>query len=90
MTVTLELRPEIESRLTEKARSLGKTVETLLIEVIEESINKNGEEIPFYETAADEEWIAELDSLTIFSDQIPETWDDSRENIYGERENKQI
>ncbi len=90
MTVTLELKPEIESRVNAKAKSLGLTVETFLVEVIEETINKKVDEKPFHETASDEEWIAELDSLAEFSYKIPEMWDDSRESIYGEQENLQI
>ncbi len=90
MTVTLELKPEIESRVNATAKSLGLTVETFLVEVIEETINKKADEKPFHETVSDEEWIAELDSLAEFSDKIPETWDDSRERIYGEREKLQI
>lgn len=90
MTVTLELKPEIESRVNEKAKSRGLTIETFLIEVIEEKIVGDEREKAFYETASEEDWIAELDSLTEFSDKIPETWDDSRESIYAERENNQI
>ncbi len=90
MTVTLEIKPEIKNRAEAKAKSLGKTVETFLVEVIEENINGNLKENPFYETASDEEWIDELDSLTAFSDEIPVNWDDSRESIYGEREANQI
>lgn len=90
MTVTLKLRPEIESRVNAKAKSSGKTVETFLVEIIEEKIIGKADEKPFYETASDDEWIAELDSLTEFSDKIPLTWDDSRESIYSERENNQI
>lgn len=82
----LELKPEIEKRLTNKAKSLGKTVETFLLEVIEESVNGKTKEKSFYETATDEEWETALDSLAIYSDEIPETWDDSRESIYSERE----
>ncbi len=82
----LELKPEIEKRLTNKAKSLGKTVETFLLEVIEESVNGKTKEKSFYETATDEEWETALDSLAIYSDEIPETWDDSRESIYSKRE----
>ena len=82
MTITLELKPEIENRVAEKAKLLGKTVENYLVEVIEEKVNGGVEEKPFYETATDEEWEAALDSLAIYSDEIPETWDDSRESIY--------
>ena len=90
MTVMLELKPEVESRITKKAKSLGKTVENFLLEVIEENLHDEREEKPFYETATNEEWIAELDSLTVFSDKIPTTWDDSRESIYREREDAQV
>ena len=90
MTVMLELKPEVENRITRKAKSLGKTVETFLLEVIEENLRDKPAEKPFYETATDEEWIAELDSLAIFSDKIPKTWDDSRETIYREREDAQV
>ena len=90
MTVMLELKPEVENRITKKAKSLGKTVENFLLEVIEENLHDEREEKPFYETATDEEWIAELDSLAVFSDKIPTTWDDSRESIYREREDAQV
>jgi predicted DNA-binding protein len=90
MTVMLELKPEVENRLTKKAKSLGKTVEDFLLEVIEENLDEEQEDKPFYETATDEEWIAELDSLAAFSDKIPKTWDDSRESIYTEREDAQV
>ncbi|HSK74583.1 MAG TPA: hypothetical protein VK892_22985 [Pyrinomonadaceae bacterium] len=90
MTVTLELKPEIERRINAEAKSIGKTVESFLVEIIEQNFIRNGEEKSFYETASDEEWITELDSLTEFSDKIPADVDDSRESIYGERENLQI
>lgn len=86
----LELKPEVENQVTKKAKSLGKTVENFLLEVIEESLPKESEVKPFYATATDEEWIAELDSLAAFSDEIPVNWDDSRESIYRERENAQV
>ncbi len=89
MTVKLELEPELEHRVTAKAKSLGKTVESYLVEVIEENVTGITEK-PFYETATDEEWIAELDSLAAFSHKIPKTWDDSRESIYREREDAQL
>lgn len=90
MTVTLELKPEIESRVNAKAKSSGKSVETFLVEIIEEKIVGQADKKPFYETASDDEWIAELDSLAEFSDKIPVILDDSRESIYGERERNQL
>lgn len=90
MIVKLDLQPEIEIRAKSKAESLGKTVEKYLLEVIELELKDEAPERPFFETATDEEWIAELDSLAQFSDEIPETWDDSRESIYREREDAQL
>lgn len=90
MTVMLESKPEVENRVTKKAKSLGKTVENFLLEVMEENLYEERQSKPFYETATDEKWIAELDSLTVFSDKMPKTWDDSRESIYREREDAQI
>lgn len=84
MAVTLELEPVIEGRAKSIARSLGKTVESYLRDIIEEKLNDETDARPFYETATDEEWEAALDSLAIYSDKIPETWDDSRESIYRE------
>lgn len=82
MTVMLELEPEVESRVMSKAKSLGKSVETFLVEIIEENVAEEPPKKPFYETATDEEWEAALDSLAAYSDEIPVTWDDSRESIY--------
>lgn len=95
MTVTLELEPEAESRVTSKAISMGKSVEDFLVDIIDENLTdenlpKKPSERPFYETATDAEWIAALDSLGEFSDKIPLTWDDSRESIYGPREDAQL
>jgi hypothetical protein len=89
MTVTLRLKPEIETRVTAKAKSLGKTVETFLVEVIEENLRSEKEENRFYETGTNEEWEAALDSPAIHFDKIPETWDDSRKSVYGKREDAQ-
>ncbi len=90
VTVTLQLKPSIESRVRAKADAMGKTVENYLIEIIDESVVFESDEKPFYETATDEEWEAAMDSLAEFSDEIPSTWDDSRESIYGPREDAQL
>ena len=82
MTVILELTPEVEGRVRSKAKTLGKTVESFLVNVIDENVPSEVFERPFYETATIEEWEAALDSLAEFSDKIPLTWDDSRESIY--------
>ncbi len=91
MSVTLELEPELETRVRYQAKSLGKSVERYLAEIIDETIvDESGDAAAFYETATDEEWIAELDSLADLSEKIPVSWDDSRESIYGQREDAQL
>ena len=90
MSITLELEPEVESRVRLKAKSLGTSVENFLVEFIDENVTDGITERLFYETATDEEWIAELDSLGEFSHKVPLVWDDSREAIYGPREDAQL
>lgn len=90
MTVILELKPEVESRVRSKAKSLGKSVENFLAEVIDDGVPDSNYKTSFQETASPEEWEAALDSLAEFSDKIPLTWDDSRESIYGPREVGQL
>lgn len=82
MTVTLELEPEVESRVRSKAKSLGKSVENFLVDVIDENVPEESTEKSFFQTATDEEWEAAMDSMAEFSDEIPLTWDDSRDSIY--------
>ena len=82
MTVILELEPEIESRVRSRARSVGKTIEKLLLETIDEKFAETPAKKSFFQTATDEEWEAAMDSMAIYSDKIPLTWDDGRESIY--------
>ena len=66
MTVTIELKPEIEKRLAEKAKQNGLKIETYLEVFIEENLDDEAElpmeekEKPFHETATKEEWLAEF------------------------------
>ena len=89
MTVTLELKPEVEARVVEQAASRGVPVEDFLESVIEESLN-GGEGLNSYRTS--EEWEAALDE---FADspafgRAASFVDDSRESIYREREDSQL
>jgi len=92
MSVTLELKPEIEARAVEEARAHGLPVETFLESVIEGSLN--GEEgKSFYETATPEEWEAALNDFAnspAFAKAAGLLVDDSRESIYREREDSQL
>ncbi len=89
MTVTLELKPEVEARVVEQAASLGMPVENFLESMIEESLNgeegKNSYRTP-------EEWEAALDE---FADspafgRVVSVVDDNRVEFYRAREDSQL
>ena len=95
MTVTIELKPETEKRLAEKARAKGLPVETFIEVFIEDKLKEETEtpsekkEKPFYETATKEEWRAAfrkwMDSHK--GKNYPSIPDEmlSRENMYEDR-----
>ncbi len=87
----LTLGPEIEERIRAKAAELGLPVERLIETVIENDVNGGGEK-PFQETTTLEEWEAALDKFIHSPAHQNITWtvDDSREGIYGEREDAQL
>lgn len=91
MSVTLELKPETQTRAAREAAARGVSIETFLAEVIEENLNGE-EEKPFHETATAEEWEAALDELGegINFSSAAAFVDDSRAEIYREREDSQL
>jgi hypothetical protein len=81
MTVTLELKPEIEALVVEQAASRGLLVEDFLESIIEESLKSGGKDS--YQKL--EEWEAALDEFAnspAFAKAANRFVDDSRENIY--------
>ena len=89
MTVTLELKPEVEARVIEQAASRGVTVEDFLESVIEGSLSCGDSEISFQTS---EEWEAALDEFAdspAFGGAVSFV-DDSRESIYRGREDSQL
>lgn len=90
MSVTLELKPEVEARAIKQAEAHGVSVEEFLEAVIEK--NLNGEEgNSFAETATAEEWMREFQAWADSHDYITAPpADDSRESIYREREDSQL
>ncbi len=85
MSVTIELKPEVEARAVEQAAGRGVTVEDFLESVIEDRLS-GGERSPVYKTAA--EWEGALDEFAdspAFGKAVS-VIDDSRESIYRERE----
>ena len=86
----LELKPETEAHLAERARMRGVSLEDYVRDVLEEHA-ANGE-AKFSETATPEEWEAALDDFIHSAAFQSISWevDDSRESIYREREDAQL
>lgn len=94
MTVTIELKPETEKRLAEKAKQNGVPIETFIEVSIEDNLaeaetSTKEEELPFAKRATTEEWLAEFHKW-IDSDKdkdYPVLPDEaySRETIYEDR-----
>lgn len=92
MTVTLELKPEVEARIRAKAAARGLPVEEFIQSVIEIDVDREGER-RFHQTATPEEWEkALLDWVNTQRPQHPTLSDYavSREGIYSEREDAQL
>lgn len=63
MTITIDLKPEIEKRLAENAKKNGVPLETFIEVFIEDNLQEiegTPKEKPFHETATKEEWRAEF------------------------------
>jgi hypothetical protein len=91
MTVTLELKPEVEERIRQKAAVKGLTVEAFIQTVIDADVGFQSEK-SFAETATPEEWgkalrdwIKNFPPHPVLSDEAI-----SRESIYREREDAQL
>ena len=91
MTVTLELRPEIEERIKQKAAEKGLTVEAFIETVINGNVGRDPEK-SFAETATPEEWEKALKDWIRHFPPHPVLSDEaiSRESIYREREDAQL
>ena len=90
MTVTLELKPEVEERIVAEAKALGMSLEDYIRDVLEEHAANGEHTLP--KSGSPEEWGAALDDF-IHSEALQNiswTIDDSRESIYREREDAQL
>ncbi|MBC7795940.1 MAG: hypothetical protein H7Z37_03595 [Pyrinomonadaceae bacterium] len=94
MTVTIQLKPETEKLLTEKASQEGLDIETFLQSFIENYLQTEvsqevKREKPFHETATKEEWLAEFHKwVDSHGDKdYPSIPDEAlrRENMYEDR-----
>ena len=91
MTVTLDLKPEVEERIVAEAKARGLSVETYILNVLEKE-RTNGE-AGFALTATPEEWKkAFLEWVNTERPKHPPLSDEaiSRESIYREREDAQL
>jgi hypothetical protein len=83
MAVVLELKPDVERRVTEQAVSRGVSVESFLTSLIEQAVLLSGPP-----DATLEEFEADMDSLAEGSDDLPVLPPGafSRESIYGDHD----
>lgn len=92
MSITLELKPEIESRLVAHAAAQGLSVEAYLQSLIENSLA--AEETSIYRIATPEDWETALQelgqSLSLVKARPLSDEAISRESIYCEREDSQL
>lgn len=90
MTVTLELKPEVEERIVAEAKALGLSVEDYIQQELEAKVSKSQtpEQMPYAE------WLQKFNEWLNSHDYIkaPPLSDEaiSRESIYREREDKQL
>lgn len=91
MTVTLDLKPEVEERIVAEAKARGLSVETYILNVLEKEATSG--EASFALTATSEEWKkAFLEWVHTERPAHPPLSDEaiSRESIYREREDAQL
>ena len=87
MTVTLELKPEIEARIREQANVQGVTVEAYIQSVVESIVVASKPATADERSRLFEEWMKSHSYI-----QAPPLSDEaiSRDSIYGEREDRQL
>lgn len=91
MTVTIDLKPEVEKRIKQKAAEKGLTVEAFIEAVLVEDVVSQSAK-SFQETATAEEWEKALKHWIRNFPPHPQLSDEaiSRESIYQEREDAQL
>jgi hypothetical protein len=85
ITLTIQLPPEIEEKLRERAAQFGKPFETFLQEVAERAAKDETAKVPPPPPMSTEEWIAEWRAFVNSRPARPIIADDSRESIYEGR-----
>jgi hypothetical protein len=82
MTLVLQLPPETEAKLCERARQAGKAPETLALEKLCEGLDGDA---PAPEILAGDAWLAEFNAWVASQQPRNPIFDDSRESIYSDR-----
>lgn len=87
MTVTLELKPEIEARIQEQAAAQGVAVEVYIQRILETIIAAPGAATSEERSRMFEKWMKSHSYI-----KAPALSDEaiSRESIYGQREDRQL
>lgn len=90
MTVTLELKPEVEERIVAEAKARGLSVESYILNVLEKEAMNGGTN--FALTATPEEWKKAFLKWVNTERPAHQLSDEaiSRESIYREREDTQL
>jgi hypothetical protein len=84
--IHIELRPEIEAKLSAEAQARGVEIETYVESLLEQAINAAGASVPRRRTR--EEMRAFYDALAAHSEKIPQLPDDAftRESFYQDHD----
>ncbi|HEV3079716.1 MAG TPA: hypothetical protein VGY66_08050 [Gemmataceae bacterium] len=82
VTVSLQLSPEIEQKLRDRAAQFGKPFETFLQEIAERVAKEETAKTPPPPPMSFEEWLAKWRAWVNSQPAFPVIADDSRESIY--------
>lgn len=84
--IHIELRPEIEARLTAEAQARGVDVEAYVESILEKAVTTTGNSVP--RRRSREEMRAFYDALAAHSDKIPQLPDEAftRESFYQDHD----
>ena len=82
MNLTLQLSAELEAKLVEQAKALGKAPEELVLQVLKEQLDAT----PLATVAlSPEEWVADFRAWAESHRRLPREADDTRDSIYDGR-----
>jgi hypothetical protein len=85
MVLRLDLSPEAEARLREKAAALGKDLDRFVLDTLEEKLASGQAETPTIAAETAEQWITRFNSWIESHPKRGYIADDSRDSIYAGR-----